>query len=125
MLGGTKLGFLIPEYERARLKEILDSLRHDDHLRAVIESVDSLPPAKYPQEQWDQAKALFRVLRRALAELQVVFAEASECDFTELTLLAKHALDDGGAHALREARFRSPCRYCPEPRSTPSCPGSR
>ena len=41
------------------------------------------------------AKALFRVLRRALAELQVVFAGGGECDFTELTLLAKHALDAG------------------------------
>jgi ATP-dependent exoDNAse (exonuclease V) beta subunit len=103
VLGGKKLGFLIPEYEKARLKEILDSLRHDDHLQSVIASVDSLPPAKYPQEQWDQAKALFRVLRRALAELQVVFAESGECDFTELTLLAKHALDEGGTSELTAA----------------------
>ncbi len=65
--------------------------------------MDNLPPAKYPQEQWDQAKALFRVLRRALAELQVVFAEGSECDFTELTLLAKHALYEGGASEMTAA----------------------
>jgi ATP-dependent exoDNAse (exonuclease V) beta subunit len=103
VLGGRTLGFLIPEYEKKRLREILDSLRHDDRLQSVIQSVDSLPPAKYPQEQWDQAKALFRVLRRALAELQVVFAEAGECDFTELTLLAKHALDEGGASEMTAA----------------------
>jgi ATP-dependent helicase/nuclease subunit A len=103
MLGGKTFGFLIPEYEKKRLREIVDALRHDDHLRSVIESVDSLPPAKYPQEQWEQAKALFRVLRRALAELQVVFAEGGECDFTQLTLLAKHALSEGGASEMTAA----------------------
>jgi len=100
MLGEKTLGFPLPKYEKERLKEIIDALRHDDYLQAVIASVDILPPVKYPQEQWEQAKALFRVLRRALAELQVVFAEGGECDFTELTLLAKHALDAGGASEM-------------------------
>jgi ATP-dependent helicase/nuclease subunit A len=100
VLGEKTLGFPLPKYEKERLKEIIDALRHDDYLQAVIASVDILPPAKYPQEQWEQAKALFRVLRRALAELQVVFAERGECDFTELTLLAKHALDAGGASEM-------------------------
>jgi ATP-dependent helicase/nuclease subunit A len=100
VLGEKTLGFPLPKYEKERLKEIIDALRHDDYLQAVIASVDSLPPSNYPQEQWEQAKALFRVLRRALAELQVVFAEGGECDFTELTLLAKHALDAGGASEM-------------------------
>jgi ATP-dependent helicase/nuclease subunit A len=100
VLGEKTLGFPLPKYEKERLKEIIDALRHDDHLQAVIAGVDILPPSKYPQEQWEEAKALFRVLRRGLAELQVVFAEGGECDFTELTLLAKHALDEGGASEL-------------------------
>ncbi|HEY2002703.1 MAG TPA: UvrD-helicase domain-containing protein [Acidobacteriaceae bacterium] len=100
MLGEKTLGFPLPKYEKERLKEIIDALHHDDYLQIVIASVDILPPAKYPQEQWEQAKALFRVLRRALAELQIVFAERGECDFTELTLLAKHALDAGGASEM-------------------------
>ena len=37
--------------------------------------LDKLPPATYPREQWQVAKALFRVLSRALAELQIVFAQ--------------------------------------------------
>ena len=97
------LGFVIPKYEKERLKEILDVLRDDDHLQAVLRSVYRLPPATYPQEQWDEAKTLFRVLRRALAELRVVFAERGECDFTEITLLAKHALDEGGTSELTAA----------------------
>jgi ATP-dependent helicase/nuclease subunit A len=101
--GAKTLGFLIPKYEKERLKEILDALRDDDHLQAVIRSVYRLPPPMYPQEQWDEAKALFRVLRRALAELRIVFAEKGECDFTEITLLAKHALDEGGASEMTAA----------------------
>ena len=53
----------------------------------------TLPPAVYPPEQWRVAKALFRVLSRALAELQLVFARRGECDFAELGLLAQTALD--------------------------------
>jgi ATP-dependent helicase/nuclease subunit A len=101
--GAKTLGFLIPKYEKERLKEILDALRDDDHLQAVIRSVYRLPPPMYPQEQWDEAKALFRVLRRALAELRIVFAEKGECDFTEITLLAKHALNEGGASEMTAA----------------------
>jgi ATP-dependent helicase/nuclease subunit A len=102
-LGNNDLAFEISKYEKDRLREIVDALRDDDHLLAVIKSVDSLPPAQYPDDQWEQAKALFRVLRRALAELKVVFAEENECDFTELTLLAKHALQFGGASEMTAA----------------------
>ena len=49
------------------------------------------------------AKALFRVLSHALAELQLVFARRGECDFAEHALLAKTALEHGGASDLPEA----------------------
>ncbi len=66
--------------------------------------VDELPPAQYPQEQWKVAKALFRLLSRALVELQLVFAERGECDFAELALQARGALrQDGGVLDLQEA----------------------
>jgi ATP-dependent helicase/nuclease subunit A len=76
----------------SRLVSIIERLSgHDDLLDALC-AVRSLPPAKYPPEQWAVAKSLFRVLGRALVELQLVFSERSECDFTELSLLASHAL---------------------------------
>ena len=50
------------------------------------------------------AKALFRVLRRALVELKLVFAERGECDFTEVALQAKDALEtEGGVSDLAVA----------------------
>ena len=91
------MGFEMDASEKARLSAILDALRDDAALLSMLCEVDSLPPAKFPQEQWREVKALFRVLRRAMAELQLVFAERGVCDFSEQTLLAKHALREGGA----------------------------
>ncbi|HXE07647.1 MAG TPA: UvrD-helicase domain-containing protein [Acidobacteriaceae bacterium] len=80
---------------RRQLEGILDQLRHRDDLLAAIGRVNELPDARYPPDQWAVAKSLFRVLSRALVELQLVFAEHNRCDFTELNLLARSALRSG------------------------------
>lgn len=98
------LRFELDRQHGARLREILDSLRGRNEVLQAIKEVTTLPPAVYPQEQWLVAKALFRVLRRALAELEVVFAERGECDFAQLGLLAKAALQrEGGVEDLASA----------------------
>ena len=96
--------FELGKSEREQLLTLVDQLRDRDDVLDAITGLDSLPPAKYPQEQWVVAKALFRILNRALAELQLVFAERSECDFTELALAARTALrHDDGARDLESA----------------------
>lgn len=98
------LGFDLNKDNAARLADLIGELHGRDDVLAVIQAVNRLPPAKYPQEQWVVAKALFRVLSRALVELQLVFAERGECDFAELGLLAKTALRrDDGVHDLEAA----------------------
>ncbi len=98
------LKFEIDKNDAARLKALVEELSHRDDILAAIQAVNYLPPAKYPQEQWVVAKALFRVLSHALAELQLVFAERGECDFAELGLLAKAALRrEDGVHDLEAA----------------------
>jgi ATP-dependent exoDNAse (exonuclease V) beta subunit len=89
--------FMLDKDQARRLREIVDRFRGHDDLEKAIEGIASLPPAKYPPEQWRVAKALFRVLYRALAELQVVFAERGECDFTEPGLVARATLRSEGA----------------------------
>jgi ATP-dependent helicase/nuclease subunit A len=101
------LKFELEKTHAARLKSLVEDLRERDDVLRAINRVNSLPPRKYPQEQWVVAKALFRVLSRALAELQIVFAERGECDFVELGLLARTALArEGGARDLSEALGR-------------------
>ena len=63
-----------------------------DNILKSLQDVRCLPPARYPDDQWHVAKVLFHVLRHALAELKLIFAERGECDFTELALAAREVL---------------------------------
>jgi ATP-dependent exoDNAse (exonuclease V) beta subunit len=89
--------FEIAKPDQAYLKSLVEQLHDRDDLLRAICRLGTLPPVKYPPEQWVVAKALFRILNRALAELQLVFAERGEADFAELSLAARTALrhDDG------------------------------
>jgi ATP-dependent exoDNAse (exonuclease V) beta subunit len=86
------VGFEIEKAHQARLKEIIASLSDRPDLIEILYRIDTLPPAEYPADQWSVAKSLFRILSRALVQLQLVFAERGQCDFTEFTLLARTAL---------------------------------
>jgi ATP-dependent exoDNAse (exonuclease V) beta subunit len=88
----------------AQMTAIVNQLSDRDDLLQVLLTVRGLPPARYPADQWAVAKSLFRVLRRALVELQLVFAAHNQCDFTEVSLLARQALnEDSGADDLAAA----------------------
>ena len=98
------LGFEHQKHHKLQLKAIVDRLSQRDDLLEVLCTVRGLPPAHYPAEQWSVAKSLFHVLSHALVELQLVFAATNQCDFTELSLLARHALnEDSGADDLAAA----------------------
>lgn len=103
-LAKNALGVLLSDPQKKTFKLLLDGLRDNEELREVLQELSALPPAEYPAEQWAVAQALFRVLRQALAELQVVFSERGECDFAEPALLARYALNrQGGAESLESA----------------------
>jgi ATP-dependent exoDNAse (exonuclease V) beta subunit len=89
--------FEIAKPHKLELCELIEALATVPGLREALCSLASLPPLRYPPEQWVVAKALFRVLSRALIELQLVFAERGECDFTEFAILARTALDQASA----------------------------
>ncbi len=93
------VGFALPKDQKALLKQAIDEVRHDTDLRDALHGVRCLPPARYPDAQWEVAKALFHLLLRALAELKVLFAEREECDFAELTLAAREALGNADGPA--------------------------
>ena len=100
----NQIGFETTKKEREILKPLVDGLQENQRLLDAIRKLGALPPATYPPEQWAVAKALFCILNRALAELQLVFAERGECDFTELALAAKTALNStDGARDLEAA----------------------
>jgi ATP-dependent exoDNAse (exonuclease V) beta subunit len=89
------VGFEIEKADVAHLKGLIADFA-DDALREALHAVLQLPPARYPEDQWRVAKALFHILRHALVELKLLFAERGECDFTELALAAREVLRGAG-----------------------------
>ncbi|HEV2577426.1 MAG TPA: UvrD-helicase domain-containing protein [Acidobacteriaceae bacterium] len=92
------MGFDTSYEDRGILTEIVNHLQANG-VAEVLLAIRELPPGRLPEEQWRVAKALFRLLRHALAHLKVVFAETGHCDFSELALAACEALsaEDGAA----------------------------
>ncbi len=98
------VNFEIEKHHKAQLEHIIARLSESLELLETLCRIDALPPAQYPANQWAVAKSLFRVLARALVELQLVFATRGQCDFTELSLLARSALAaDSGPEDLASA----------------------
>lgn len=97
------LRFDISYQDRATLKDLVERLQLIEGVAESLKSIRGLPPTHFPDEQWHVAKALFRLLRQALAHLKVLFAETGRCDFSELALAACEALsaDEGIADLSR------------------------
>jgi ATP-dependent exoDNAse (exonuclease V) beta subunit len=80
--------------EKSRMAELLDELKEQDGLDSLLGRVRSLPAPAYEEGEWQVLEALLRVLRRAAAHLQLVFAAHGQVDFAEIMLRARHALYD-------------------------------
>ena len=104
----SHLKFNISYEDGATLKDIVCRMQTDE-IAESLKSIRRLPAARFPDEQWRVAKALFRLLRQALAHLKVLFAETGRCDFSEFALAACEALsaEEGIADLSRSpgARF--------------------
>jgi ATP-dependent helicase/nuclease subunit A len=65
-------------------------------LRARLEAAFSREPdsahIRYTDDEWQIVRACFTLLRRAAAELKVVFAESAASDFTEVAQIALNVL---------------------------------
>ncbi len=82
---------------RERIAALADALRGNDELRAALAELRRLPPPRYTDAHWSVVGSIVEVLRRAAAELAVVFAEAGTMDFAEVTRRAVQALGDDRA----------------------------
>jgi len=77
---------------KARMGELLRRFRQIPGLREALSAVRNLPEPRYEERQWKTLRHIFMVLRRAVAELRVLFAEQDTVDFTELNLAAREVL---------------------------------
>jgi ATP-dependent helicase/nuclease subunit A len=107
---------------------VLEGEQDFDRLRLRLESPflradGETTPIRYADAEWKIVRACFTLLRRAAAELRVVFAETAAADFTEVAQIALNVLkgEDGfpidaaqafadGIHHLLVAEFQDTSR---------------
>jgi ATP-dependent helicase/nuclease subunit A len=78
--------------EMNRLKALIANLSRIPGLEAALAAVRELPPLRYSEDEWRIVRASFLLLRRAAAELQVVFAETGTADYVEVAQIAESVL---------------------------------
>lgn len=74
--------------EKDRIGALLERFPRIDGLREALCAARDLPEPRYDDHQWETLKHIFMVLRLAVGELRVLFAERNTVDFTELSIAA-------------------------------------
>ena len=95
---------------KQRIVALTDTLRSNETLRQALHGLRELPAPHFTAAQWEVLESIVALLPRAAAELMLVFGDAGESDFVQLTRAAVDALgeDDTAAdiaYAL-DARIR-------------------
>ena len=95
------LGFPPNDPRKPEMQALLTSLTGNTALQQALRDLQMLPPAQYTEQQRKVLRASFLLLRHALVQLKLVFAQEGKTDFTELLLAAQQALaDDTNSIAL-------------------------
>lgn len=82
-------------FEKNRFARLANTLGAIDGLESALADVRRLPAARYTKEEWEIVQASFTLLRRAAAELKVIFAESGTVDYIEVAQLAQRIFPDG------------------------------
>lgn len=91
---GFPAGGAFERQQKQRMQSLLGRLQEIAGLREALEGLGRLPRLRYADDQWETLRHLFMTLRRAVAELRVIFAEQNVVDFAELGIAARQVLTD-------------------------------
>ncbi len=104
------IGFPPGSTHKSPMQAWLQAAAQESGWAEKLAQVAELPDGQYTDAQWAALTALFSSLRLAAAQLQLIFAQVGEVDFTEITQRALRALgssDDPSDLLLRmDARIR-------------------
>jgi len=87
-------GFPARTPHKQRCEELIAALRDDLDLRAALHELRRLPSPCFPEQQWQALASLVTLLPLAVAQLQMVFRERGQADFSELAMAASRALGE-------------------------------
>jgi len=88
------IGFPPDAEEKQHFSRLLESLVESGSLLRALQSARALPSPLYSDDEWIVLDALVRVLVRAAAELELVFARSGQTDYTGLAAAALRGLGD-------------------------------
>ncbi len=85
-----------PEHkdEKEKLLDLIENFRLIDQFESALAAVRSLPPARYIDDDWQIIRACFTLLRHAVGQLRILFAESGTVDFIDVAQIAQHVLRD-------------------------------
>ena len=84
--------------QKKRMESLLGRLQEIAGLREALAGLEDLPRLRYDDDQWETLRRLFMTLRRAVAELNVIFASEDRVDFAQLGIAARQVLKDVEDH---------------------------
>ena len=90
----ARQGFPARTPEASRAKSLCAALANHPTAAETLAEFRFTPPAAYTEAQWQVLSDALLVMKRATAELQLVFRERNAIDFIELNLAASQALGD-------------------------------
>jgi ATP-dependent exoDNAse (exonuclease V) beta subunit len=87
---------------KERYASLIERLDAHPEFLAMLSELRALPPQQYTEEESQMLQQMLVILRYAVAELRLVFAERGVVDFVELGLAARQVLldDEGGLSEL-------------------------
>ena len=91
----ARMGFPAQTHRAAasQLKAVIQTLSPNGALLAALCKLRKLPPSTYSEEEWRTVRSIFIILRHAIAQLRVAFAEQDVIDFAEAGIAAYAALE--------------------------------
>lgn len=93
--GEGKQGKAAAKAWKDRLTALIKALAGEP-LRLALADMRRLPPPAYSDAQWQVLEAITELLKRAVAQLKLVFQSRGQVDFTEVSQRALLALEDAG-----------------------------
>jgi ATP-dependent helicase/nuclease subunit A len=92
-----EIGFISGKEGKAakdRFGSLIGRLESEPGFLSALRELRGLPPQNYTEEEWQMLQHMLLILRHAIAQLRVVFAERGVVDFVELGLAARQVLRD-------------------------------
>jgi ATP-dependent helicase/nuclease subunit A len=90
----------------ARFAAGMERVIANGNLLALLHRMRKLPPSAFSDQEWNTVRNIFIVLRHAIAQLRVVFAEHNVIDFAEAGIAAHAALDSPNVLMRLEERVQ-------------------